>query len=62
MRYGIFGGLMLAGLLGGAWFGIVYGAVLWGMAAVYAWAVLGYESHEARKAEAWRKSYPSYKY
>ena len=53
---------MLAGLLGGAWFGIVYGAVLWGMAAVYAWAVLGYESHEARKAEAWRKSYPSYKY
>lgn len=56
------GGIMVAGLLSMVFAGIGIGMLMIGLGAVVAAASCWCELQAERKANEWRKAYPSYKY
>ena len=58
----IMGGLWFAGLLAWALLGLIPGLILFGIGAAVGAGEAIKEHQAEQQAEAWRKSYPTYKY
>ena len=59
---GIIGGLWLASLISAALFGIVAGAILFGVSCIFISWELRKERQAANTEASWRKQYPPYGY
>lgn len=62
MKVGIIGGLLFGGLVAGALLGLLPGVILIGLGIAASCAAAIQEKQAAKRAESWRRNYPSYKY